>query len=781
MSKTRKGYRASHRRSIAAGKRCLIGLTLFALIFANLLAVTGIAFAANPSADIDQCANDPAPSPNTNGCATNQNEWVNGNLGASKSFYKEGDSIPYRIKMDNLSLTPGHVITIEWDTTKSSKHALDYLTTFNYSVADANPCLGVSGCNPLLFDAFPIPSDSQVTGGGVTPVPGDFRMYGGDITGVSAYSGGAGFPTGDNSRSITITFTATVANPVLAWGGHIATRADWGSGNSAVAISGSPYHSRLLALDGAGGNQDRSLSADAVVFPASITIVKQTSPASDPQDFSFTTGGGSLTPSSFLLDTDPASTPTPASSQAYTGLTNFVSYTFTEAAVTHWTLSFNTPVCTVTSPNGGTQTGNVGTRTVTVNLNEGENVTCTFINTHTVSNPTITTQVKNDADDTNIANGGNVAIGTVAYDTSSLSGATSDAGGTVDYYVEKGDDQCTVAGATHLGQKAVASGSVPDSDTFTFTSAGTYYFWAVYSGDGNNNGATSGCSTEVVVVDKNQPTITTQVKNDADDTNIANGATVAIGTVAYDTASLSGATDDVSGDVTYYVELGDDQCTVADATSLGAKTITNNPTAVPDSNTFTFTAAGTYYFWAEYPGDGNNLDAKSACDSETVVVESPPSGQITPTGTTCNQFNTDTASDLDELQYTLRNGNINSVAPGVFFYWIKLTDVDAGSNTFTISQSVTPSYPHFFNQAAGSFVFNSGCTKVATQSISTSNGVTTVTFTAPSDGTYIIGVKYDSGSVKGFAPPSGGSAQYDFTTIGVPGSTDSIDLVPKHP
>ena len=74
--------------------------------------------------------------------------------------------------------------------------------------------------------------------------------------------------------SITITFSASQPTVVLAWGGHIATRLDWGIGNSAVAISGSPFHTRLIGLDGSGGNQDRALSSDAVTFPASITITK---------------------------------------------------------------------------------------------------------------------------------------------------------------------------------------------------------------------------------------------------------------------------------------------------------------------------------------------------------------------------------------------------------------------------------------------------------------------------------------------------------------------------
>ena len=178
--------------------------------------------AANASATLDQCANDPAPSPSSNGCDTDPASWVNGNLGASKSVYFEGDSIPYRMLFDNLATTGSHTVTIQWDTTKSSKHALDYLTTFNASVLDANPCLGVTGCGSPT--TFAIPADPQVTAAHVTPKPGVFTLYGGTITGVSAYAYSPSGFVGDTSASITITFTASQANPVLAWGGHIATR-----------------------------------------------------------------------------------------------------------------------------------------------------------------------------------------------------------------------------------------------------------------------------------------------------------------------------------------------------------------------------------------------------------------------------------------------------------------------------------------------------------------------------------------------------------------------------
>jgi DNA/RNA endonuclease YhcR with UshA esterase domain len=326
--------------------------------------------AGNPSADLDQCANDPLPSPSTNGCSTTAAEWVNGNLGASKSSYFEGDSIPYRLKFDNLSLT-SHTVVIEWDTTKSSKHAIDYLTTFNRTVATANPCLGVSGCNAGTFSTFGIPADPQVTGAGVTPVAGVFQVYGGTITAVSAfsYSNGTGF-AGDKSASIAITFTATTANPVLAWGGHIATRQDWGANNSAVAISGSPYHTRLLGLDGSGGNQDRSLSADAVIFPGSITIIKAASPEG-PTSFSFTALPTPL--SNFNLVDDGTS----ANTKLFSNITNFQTYTITEgSAPSGWT--FASVSCTVTSANGGSSSTNGAI--ATINMNEGENYTCTYVN-----------------------------------------------------------------------------------------------------------------------------------------------------------------------------------------------------------------------------------------------------------------------------------------------------------------------------------------------------------------------------------------------------------------
>ena len=89
-------------------------------------------------------------------------------------------------------------------------------------------------------------------------------------------------------------------------------------------------------------------------------------------------------------------------------------------------------------------------------------------------------------------------IGAAVHDSSVLTGVTANAGGTVTYTVYT-NDTCTL-GAQDAGTKTVASGVVPDSNPITFNTAGTWYWQAVYSGDANNNGATSTCTSETLVI-----------------------------------------------------------------------------------------------------------------------------------------------------------------------------------------------------------------------------------------------------------------------------------------
>ncbi len=103
----------------------------------------------------------------------------------------------------------------------------------------------------------------------------------------------------------------------------------------------------------------------------SITIVKDAVP-NDAQDFSFTSSGAGT--SNFVLDDDADATR--SNSQLFSGL-SAGSYPVVEAAAAGWSLTSLT--CA-----GDTDTGSVvtlGSRQVAIDLDPGENITCTFVNT----------------------------------------------------------------------------------------------------------------------------------------------------------------------------------------------------------------------------------------------------------------------------------------------------------------------------------------------------------------------------------------------------------------
>lgn len=215
-------------------------------------------------------------------------DWVNGNAGASNAHYQEGQSIPYRMVMQNLTLG-NHSLVIEWDVKHSNANAIDFITHFQRINESVQPCGPanhpediVPDCNPGSFTTFDIPAPTGVN----SPVAGlpqnafnalpiaqrRMTMYNGTINSMVYTNPQGDLSAAQASTRITINFTAANSTVVMAWGGHIARAVDWGQGNSASGISGSPYHTRLISLDGSGGNQDRSLSAAAVTPPAGCSL-----------------------------------------------------------------------------------------------------------------------------------------------------------------------------------------------------------------------------------------------------------------------------------------------------------------------------------------------------------------------------------------------------------------------------------------------------------------------------------------------------------------------------
>src|SRR4029453_11638815 len=149
-----------------------------------------------------------------------------------------------------------HTLDFHWDTVHSSKHALDYIGSFDATEttsptptqfnANANdPCGDVlsSGCTPSSPQkTAPIGAATLVHGGGSagtftgSQVAGAIKLFGNALTGTATFGylaqnvsqGG-----GECSSSGRVTFSTIGDHQdvVIAWGGHIASQQDWGSGN----------------------------------------------------------------------------------------------------------------------------------------------------------------------------------------------------------------------------------------------------------------------------------------------------------------------------------------------------------------------------------------------------------------------------------------------------------------------------------------------------------------------------------------------------------------------
>jgi hypothetical protein len=194
--------------------------------------------------------------------------WATGNSNSGNSHFFEGQSIPYRLTISKLR-AGNHTVEIEWDTRAKDKSAIDYITSFDRICEDVIPSSG----NPS-FGAIPKPNGIPQPSTSFNKLSVDEKkiaIYGGTLTDIQYVIQENNSATSAIAR-LTISFTASGSNGpnntvVIAWGGHIASAQDWGQGNSASSISGSPYHTRVASLNGKSvGSQSRSVQAASEII-----------------------------------------------------------------------------------------------------------------------------------------------------------------------------------------------------------------------------------------------------------------------------------------------------------------------------------------------------------------------------------------------------------------------------------------------------------------------------------------------------------------------------------
>jgi len=193
-------------------------------------------------------------------------------------------------------------------------------------------------------------------------------------------------------------------------------------------------------------------------------------------------------------------------------------------------------------------------------------------------------------------------------DQATLTGVSSNAGGTVTYQINAKAD-CTGALQLVKVTVTVTNGVAPSSGSFQLDtlSPGPYGFTAVYSGDTNNAGATGSCEPFTLVIAT--PTLATQLS----------ATTITVSNTVTDSATLTGGTANAGGSVTYS-EYNGGSCSGG---PIGSDTETVTNGIVPTTSTFGFGSPGFYSFRAVYTGDGVNKGATSPCEPLTVNPDSP--------------------------------------------------------------------------------------------------------------------------------------------------------------
>ena len=240
---------------------------------------------------------------------------------------------------------------------------------------------------------------------------------------------------------------------------------------------------------------------------------------------------------------------------------------------------------------------------------------------------TTSTQVKDPSGDVNPSPA--VSSGETVWDTATVHGGTwghHQPTGTVTYSFF--DNGTCSSSATATDSVTFSGDDVPSSTTETVTTAGSYSFDAVYSGDSTYAGSTSSCEPfSVASASKGSTTTTTQVKDAHGDVNPS--PAVSSGDVVWDTATVRGETwhHQPTGTVTYsFFENG-----TCSGPASSTDPVSLRSGAVRSSSTETVTASGPYSFDAIYSGDSRYAGSTSSCEPFSVASGSSKGSTTTST------------------------------------------------------------------------------------------------------------------------------------------------------
>jgi hypothetical protein len=234
--------------------------------------------------------------------------------------------------------------------------------------------------------------------------------------------------------------------------------------------------------------------------------------------------------------------------------------------------------------------------------------------------------------------------------------------------------------------ETVTNGVVPTTAPFGAPGTGLFSFQAVYTGDGNNNPATSPCN-EFLTVQKFTPILSTQLS----------ASSIVVFGSATDTATLTGATSTAGGTVTFTMYMGS-SCS---GVSVGTDTETVTNGFVPSTGAFLANTVGFYSFRAVYSGDGNNNGVTSSCELLTVNPASPTISIILSSNTILHGGSVTVSTGLSGAT----NNASGTVTVTMYTGGSCSGTIVGSSGPLTVSMGVVPTSGPFTAATAGTYSF----------------------------------------------------------------------------
>jgi hypothetical protein len=250
---------------------------------------------------------------------------------------------------------------------------------------------------------------------------------------------------------------------------------------------------------------------------------------------------------------------------------------------------------------------------------------------------TVTTLHETDSSGVDVSpanNGDPISVDAGAYVTDVASLTPSDSSGSVTFRYYASSTACTGdtngTGGTGAGSNIAVSGGSATSSTVQFSTSGTFYWRAFFTGTGISVSSSSTCE----VLNVRQPTTTTTTLHETNSSGVDvspsnNGLTITVLPGAYVTDYASVSPSAATGSVAfeYYSTLADCNANTNGTSAGGGSLSSGSASSTPSQ----FNSTGTFYWRAFFTGSGLNNDSSSTCNEVLTVQKASPTVATAPT------------------------------------------------------------------------------------------------------------------------------------------------------